>query len=363
MTPRVPPTVHPLVRPSLHPLLTCAGLSSETRLSPTNDTARAYCSPVATSVPPLVVTEVAPPPLPRVLPAERVAHHAPLACYLTDGLKSAGPVRTARITQHECPRSFVRGHWSAQQAEKEANMTHIGNPGSTAYSEDFYKEVGPGSRASAEIVVPLVMEVVRATSVIDVGCGNGEWLGVFKARGVAVLGVDGAYVDRSLLRIGAPEFVAADLTKPLPDLGRFDLCVSLEVAEHLPAKVAKAFVTSLTRLAPVVLFSAAVPNQGGVHHVNERWPRYWRELFGANGFICLDPFRPILWHNDAVQWWYRQNLFLCVEAGLADRECYAGLPKAGSLQLINERVLQEATSLKGSLKNLFKLLRRAGHSG
>lgn len=231
------------------------------------------------------------------------------------------------------------------------------------YSGDFYKDQGPGSRASAEIVVPLVMEAVRATTVIDVGCGMGDWLAVFKARGATVLGVDGAYVDRSLLRIDASEFVAADLTKPLPDLGRFDLCVSLEVAEHLTAKVAKSFVASLTRLAPVVLFAAAVPHQGGVHHVNERWPRYWRELFLAHGFICLDPFRPVLWHKDAVQWWYRQNLFLCVEAELADREPYANMPKASPMQLINEKVLHQATSLKGSLKNLFRILRRAGGSG
>jgi SAM-dependent methyltransferase len=228
------------------------------------------------------------------------------------------------------------------------------------YSGDFYREFGPGARASAEVIVPLVMDVVQARSVIDIGCGIGEWLAVFKARGASILGVDGKYVDRRLLRIEETEFVAADLTKPLPDLGRFDLCVSLEVAEHLPAKAAKTFVVSLTRTAPVVLFSAALPNQGGVHHVNERWPWYWRNLFLMHGFVSLDPFRPVLWHNAAVEWWYRQNLFLCVEDGLVTCEPYANLPKAGPLQLVNEKILQQGSSLKGSLKNLLRILRRAG---
>src|SRR5579862_3100091 len=60
------------------------------------------------------------------------------------------------------------------------------------------------------------------------------------------------------------------------NLGRsFDLAMSFEVAEHLPPDAAKGFVDSLTRLAPLVLFSAAIPFQGGVGHINEQWPEYW----------------------------------------------------------------------------------------
>lgn len=70
-----------------------------------------------------------------------------------------------------------------------------------------------------------------------------------------------------------------DLTQPL-SLGRkFDLCVSMEVAEHLPPSRADSFVADLVGLAPVVLFSAAVPEQGGTNHLNEQWPDY--------GAICL----------------------------------------------------------------------------
>jgi hypothetical protein len=84
----------------------------------------------------------------------------------------------------------------------------------------------------------------------------------------------------------------------------------LEVAEHLPAECAGALVDSLCRLAPVVAFSAAIPFQGGVHHVNERWPEYWAALFEARGFVVIDCLRRDLWQDERVEWWYAQNLLL-----------------------------------------------------
>jgi cyclopropane fatty-acyl-phospholipid synthase-like methyltransferase len=60
--------------------------------------------------------------------------------------------------------------------------------------------------------------------------------------------VDGAYVDRTLLEIPSERFQPADLRQPIRVGRQFDLVVSLEVAEHLPAECAAAFVQSLTAL-------------------------------------------------------------------------------------------------------------------
>jgi SAM-dependent methyltransferase len=158
------------------------------------------------------------------------------------------------------------------------------------------------------------MELLEPKSVVDVGCGHGIWLSVFKQLGVAdVLGIDGEHVDRERLSIPLEQFVAADLTGPLT-LGReFDLVMSLEVAEHLPQECAAQFVDSLVRLGPVVLFSAAIPNQGGHRHVNEQWPEYWRHLFAGRGYASLDGLRQRLWASDEVDWWYLQNMILYVD--------------------------------------------------
>ena len=144
------------------------------------------------------------------------------------------------------------------------------------YSGEFYQHIRQGSHRSAEEIVPLIMTSWQPRSVIDVGCGLGAWLRVFKQHGVEdVFGVDGSYVDTKTLEIPVERFAAVDLAKPFHLDRQFDLVMSLEVAEHIPGACAEIFIESVTRLGPVVLFSAAIPFQGGTHHVNEQWPDYW----------------------------------------------------------------------------------------
>lgn len=179
------------------------------------------------------------------------------------------------------------------------------------YASGYYDTLDATSMRSARRVVPRVMDLVRPARVVDVGCGRGGWLRVFLDHGATeVLGVDGDWVDPAGLHIPRERFQHRDLRQPLEIAGTFDLAVSLEVAEHLPATQADGFVGALTRLAPVVLFSAAIPHQGGVGHVNEQWPEYWAECFVRHGFLAVDVLRRELWDDPGVAWWYAQNLLL-----------------------------------------------------
>jgi SAM-dependent methyltransferase len=179
------------------------------------------------------------------------------------------------------------------------------------YDPAFYTAIVDGARRSAREVVPLVLGFVRCRRVIDLGCGLGTWLSVFLEHGVEdVVGVDGDHVDPDRLEIPRDRFVAHDLTRPLGLDQSFDLALSLEVAEHLAPEVAGAFVGSLIGLAPVVLFSAAIPFQGGTHHVNEQWPEYWAERFAVHGYVPVDCLRRRIWRNPNVEWWYCQNLLV-----------------------------------------------------
>ncbi len=184
-------------------------------------------------------------------------------------------------------------------------------PMGTLYDEDFYDEISPFSRDAAQVVVPFVRDLVQPTSVVDVGCGIGAWLAVWREHGVDdLLGIDGDYVRREDLQIPVEEFREADLEHPEPLERRFDLAVSLEVAEHLDPAAATGFVSFLTSLAPVVLFSGAVPGQGGVGHVNEQWPAFWAAEFAAQGYQVADIVRPIVWNEPTVAHFYSQNLLL-----------------------------------------------------
>ena len=181
------------------------------------------------------------------------------------------------------------------------------------YTEDYFQNRQAGVMRSADVIVPLVIEWVRPASVVDVGCGIGGWLATFEQHGVQnFLGVDGEHVDRTKLVIPQDRFLPRDLSQPMRLDRQFDLVVSLEVAEHLPEPMADSFVESLTSLGPVVLFSAAIPLQGGRGHVNEQWPRYWAALFEQRGYVAIDCLRRRVWENEDVRWWYAQNTILYV---------------------------------------------------
>ncbi len=181
------------------------------------------------------------------------------------------------------------------------------------YDADFYSLLASFAVRSAAEVVPLLSASLPVDSVVDFGCGQGAWLSIWRKAGANVTGVDGPYVDRQRLMIEENEFCAADLGRPI-DLGRrFDLVQSLEVAEHLPLRQAADFVGTLTAHGPVVMFSAAVPGQGGEHHLNEQPLEYWREMFRRRGFVAIDCIRPQIVDNPRIQHWYRCNILLYVE--------------------------------------------------
>ena len=185
------------------------------------------------------------------------------------------------------------------------------NESNTPYGTDFYDSQRDGSRRSAEIILSRVFDLIRPTSVIDVGCGEGYWLDVAGKLGVPqICGLDGDYVSRQRLVIPEQCFVATDLSKPFNLDKRFDFAMCMEVAEHLQPSVAESFVLSLTKLAPAILFSAAIPGQGGTDHHNEQWPSYWSNLFCSHDFVCVDFLRPKIWQDTRIEVWYRQNSLL-----------------------------------------------------
>lgn len=187
------------------------------------------------------------------------------------------------------------------------------------YDDEFFDAVRAGAQRSAAIVAPLIVALVAPGRVIDVGCGTGSWLRVFAELGCDVWGVDGAYVPHEQLEIPAVRFSERDLASSLSVDGTWDLAVSLEVAEHLPRSSAATFTRELAGLAPVLLFSAAIPNQGGRHHVNEQWPEYWIELLGQSGMVPVDCIRPMIWEDHRVAWWYAQNMLIFVSESRLSR--------------------------------------------
>ena len=185
------------------------------------------------------------------------------------------------------------------------------SPLTTAINKYRHADEVQGALTAAERIVPLVLETIgEVRSVVDLGGGTGVWLRRFQMCGVPkVMLIDRPDVEPDLV-IDRTCFQAADLNKSFPSTSRFDLAVCVECAEHLRADRAQPLVEWLTGAADRIVFSAAIPGQGGKGHINERLPSYWSKLFRQRGFVRRDVLRRSLIMSKAIPWWYRQNLLL-----------------------------------------------------
>ena len=184
------------------------------------------------------------------------------------------------------------------------------------YTENYYlKRMDEKLIYSADKTLSVVLpKLPPVNSVVDVGCGIGTWLLSFlklRNQGVSILGIDGPWIDPDLLVIPKDNFLAIDLSLETPQINRkYDLAISLEVAEHLPPEKGEEFISFLTDISDFVLFSAAIPLQGGTNHFNEQWQGYWADLFEQKGYIPVDFIRPALWNDNKIPFHYRQNTIL-----------------------------------------------------
>lgn len=171
-------------------------------------------------------------------------------------------------------------------------------------------------RLSANKVCSYIAQIYRPLrSVLDVGCGVGLFLAEANKLGADIInGVEAEWLDDDLLVVDRSCIRHHDLTKPLDMQCTYDLVISLEVGEHLPAIAAETYVASLVRHGRMILFSSAIPHQGGVHHVNEQWPEYWARLFVKHNYHFVDIVRPHFWYDREMILYIRQNAFLVAHA-------------------------------------------------
>jgi SAM-dependent methyltransferase len=172
------------------------------------------------------------------------------------------------------------------------------------YNQNIY------NRKASDQIVPFLLRHLKIKSVLDVGCGLGTWLSAFVEHGINdLIGLDGGYAKKYFL-LSENRFLEWDLNQPFNLDKKFDLAVCLEVAEHLHENSGVNLVSSLVKHADTILFSAAIPYQGGQNHINEQWVKYWVKKFEFHGYKFYDGLRDHFWDNKEVDWWYKQNIFI-----------------------------------------------------
>lgn len=185
------------------------------------------------------------------------------------------------------------------------------------YPPGFYENRRAHTAHAARAILRALPPRLPRARVADIGCGTGTWLAAALAAGAQyAFGIEGNWVNPDLLDDPRIVFAPHDLERGFA-APPVDLVLSLEVAEHLSPARAAGFVADLVALAPAVLFSAAVPGQGGVGHLNEQWQSWWAARFAAHGYGPHDVVRPAIWADEAIPAWYRQNVVLYLNAETA----------------------------------------------
>lgn len=186
------------------------------------------------------------------------------------------------------------------------------------YPPDFYADRRQHTLYAARGILRALPSGLAVSRLADIGCGTGTFLAAGLELGAGeVFGVEGDWVTPDMLDDPHIQFEARDLEQGFEG-PKVDLVLSLEVAEHLSPGRAESFVRDLVAMAPAVLFSAAIPGQGGIGHVNEQWQSYWASLFAGQGYRAHDVVRPRIWTDEAVPAWYRQNVVLYLRPEIGD---------------------------------------------
>jgi 2-polyprenyl-3-methyl-5-hydroxy-6-metoxy-1,4-benzoquinol methylase len=182
------------------------------------------------------------------------------------------------------------------------------------YDKKFFDNTLKFEAESAQAFVSILIKHFAPKSVIDIGCGIGIYLAEFKKNNIKILGYDGspAAINGSLVD---KKIKLYDLCKPLKLKRKFDLCLCLEVAEHLKKNYAKILVNSLSDLSSIIIFTAATPGQGpkSIGHINEQPHKYWQKLFEEKNFKLNKKLTEKIRKemiNKKVVWWITKNLMI-----------------------------------------------------
>jgi len=196
------------------------------------------------------------------------------------------------------------------------------------YRDNFYSKRNSDTENSARTILSLLFSFYKPQSMVDFGCGVGTWLKTGTQLGVLdFLGIEGEWLDKKHLVISEDSFIHQNLTSKINLPKKYDLAISLEVAEHIEEKYASLFIENLTQASDVILFSAAIPGQRGSGHVNEQWLEYWIQKFETHQYMPFDIIRPSVWMDSSVKTWYKQNTLVFVKkTKLAELPSFSALP-------------------------------------
>lgn len=184
-------------------------------------------------------------------------------------------------------------------------MTNFYNP--TYFSSNIFKY-------DYTTIVESIISAYNPKRIIDFGCGTGDLAKAFASQGVVVEAIDGYsnpdfsnYNNIRFTKVDLNDIEATNAYLKQFDI-KFDLAISIEVAEHLNPDISLSFINWLTTSADVIIFSAAVHSQDGDGHINCRSRSDWYNMLKHNSFIIADTLRQHFKLNHNLGLWHKLNI-------------------------------------------------------
>jgi cyclopropane fatty-acyl-phospholipid synthase-like methyltransferase len=145
------------------------------------------------------------------------------------------------------------------------------------------------------------------TSLVDFGCGMGNYVKLFKNNNINVMGFDGNPNTMSLTNNLCG---ILDLSIPYKFDIPFDWVISLEVGEHLPQEFENIFIENLhINNKYGIILSWAIKGQGGHGHVNEQNNDYIKLKICNLGYVNDIKSENKL-RNDATLNWFKNTIMV-----------------------------------------------------
>ena len=129
----------------------------------------------------------------------------------------------------------------------------------------------------------IFQEILDPKDVVDLGCGHGILMAGFSCECVGIEASDEGFKQTKERGYEAHQI---DLRLPLDLKRRFDLAVSIEVAEHLEEEYADIFVDNLISMSNRILVTASPRVERW--HYNPQPKSYWIDKFSAKGFLLSE---------------------------------------------------------------------------
>lgn len=154
------------------------------------------------------------------------------------------------------------------------------------FTSEEFKRIQDEERPQAERLAKYVISTYEPKYVVDVGCATGLYLKPFYEAGINAFGLELEKIPPEITDIPARYIFEINLSQPIPLVPYCnDLAFCLEVLEHIEAEEALVALDNLTKMARRIIFSAAIPGQGGHGHINCQPKEYWLKAFANRGFF------------------------------------------------------------------------------